>query len=78
MYFSATSCEKCVTFADFRKKKKKNLRVWATNLDKNRTFKIVRNEKKNVNFADFQQSNSIHMQPIAKKSAVQNISCITA
>ena len=38
MYFLATSCEKCATFAGFRKKKP--LRVWATNLDKNRTFKL--------------------------------------
>ena len=55
--------------------KKKKLRVWATNLDKNRTFKLVRREK-DVNFADFQQSNSIHMQPVAKKKVQFKISAV--
>ena len=62
MHFSANSCKKHATFACFRQKK---LRVCATNLGKNRTFKIVRHEK-SVNFADFRQSNRIYTQSVAK------------
>ena len=44
--------------------------IYATNLNKNRTFKIVSREK-SVNFADFRQNNHIHTLSVAKKAQLK-------
>ena len=72
--FFGNQLRKICNFCRFSTKK---LLVCSINFEKNHTFKIVSREK-SVNFANFRQSNSILMQLVAKKSTVQNVSCIKA
>ena len=46
------------------------MRVYAANLNKNRTFKIV-NREESVNFADSRRNNRIHTLSVAKKGQLK-------